>query len=425
MNKKSKILSLYCDKKGNIFDSNQIPMFRSGKKFVQIDKNELIKLPYGSTLFSLPERYPVFFDSKTNKETIVQKDKSGNEIWALSSFLSSGYLRTYLPAYYTKDNAKPLSLWAYTGIVVIDNEYYVPAFRIDDDPRSDPELHENHEELAVKITKLKKIFPKNRLVNQLAYCSTEFVCLCARNFFLSRYEAPVPTSPACNANCVGCLSFQPNTDITSPQHRLTFKPTPEEIKEVILYHFQNVKKPIASFGQGCEGEPLLRADDLATAIKMVREKTDKGTINLNTNGSLPNNLKTMIAAGLDSIRVSLNSPTEKYYNSYFRPRNYKFEDVLKTIETAVESGIFVSINLFFLPGFTDSEKEVESLFNFLNKYKISMIQTRNLNIDPDYYFDLIDYEDSNHLGIKNLTKLINKEYPNIRLGYTNPFIGKI
>jgi molybdenum cofactor biosynthesis enzyme MoaA len=263
----------------------------------------------------------------------------------------------------------------------------------------------------------------NRLVKQLSVCSSEYSCLCARNFFLSRFEAPVPTSPACNADCIGCLSFQDgNSGFCSSQFRLEFSPSVEEIAQVILHHFERVKNGVASFGQGCEGEPLLRGMDLVKAVSAVRDKTSGGTININTNGSKPEIVAEMIKAGLDSIRVSLNSPTEKYYMSYHKPVNYNFYDVLKTIEISLNAGIFVSINLFFMPGFTDAESEVDSLFNFLKQFPVSMIQTRNMNIDPDYFFEGINFQFEDSIGINNLLSNIRKSFPEIRLGYYNPSV---
>ena len=68
----------------------------------------------------------------------------------------------------------------------------------------------------------------------------------------------MPSSPACNANCIGCISFQPEEEtIVSTQDRLTFKPTAEEIIEFTVPHLETAPYPIVSFGQGCEGEPLL------------------------------------------------------------------------------------------------------------------------------------------------------------------------
>ncbi|MCK4423827.1 MAG: hypothetical protein KAV18_07145 [Candidatus Omnitrophica bacterium] len=48
-----------------------------------------------------------------------------------------------------------------------------------------------------------------------------------------------------------------------------------------------MRQPVVSFGQGCEGEPLLVYKTLSQAIKLIRKQTKKGTINLNTNASRP------------------------------------------------------------------------------------------------------------------------------------------
>jgi len=428
-NEKSGSIMLFSEmnednKDGNIYDYPEAAgVFRSGNRFVEVDDSELIKLPYGSYMFTLPDRFPVTSTGEGFKS--IRETPDGDPINAVSAFLASGYLRTKLPAFEKKDNSITLPLWAYCGVVLKDDEFYVPAMRIDEDPRSDPHLHEDHKGLNKGIKKAKELFPDNRLVSQLSICSTQHNCLCARNFFMGRYECPVPTSPACNADCLGCLSFQTeDSGFSESQFRLDFAPTPDEISQIIVHHFNKVEYGVASFGQGCEGEPLLRGNDLADAIIKVREKTDCGTININTNGSRPEIVKKMISSGLDSIRVSLSSPTEKYYNSYHRPVSYNYSDVMKTIEIALEKEIFVSINLFFMPGFTDSISEVESLMRFLEKYPVSMIQTRNMNIDPDYYFDKIGFIDEDFIGIKKLIDMLRDKHPEIRLGYYNPPLKK-
>ncbi len=412
------------EKQGNIYDyPDAAGAFRSGYRFMDADVDELIKLPYGSYMFTLPDRFPV--SSTGNGFRCIKETPDGGPINAVSAFLASGYLRTKLPAYERKNRSVTLPLWAYCGVVLYKDEFYVPALRIDEDPRSDPLLHEDHKGLKRGIKKTREMFPENRLVNQLSICSTEYNCLCARNFFMGRYECPVPTSPACNADCLGCLSFQEEeSGFCQSQFRLDFAPDASEISQVIAHHLERVEYGVASFGQGCEGEPLLRGNDLAEAIKMARNKTGRGTINLNTNGSRPDIVKDLISSGLDSIRVSLSSPTEKYYTAYHRPVNYGFSDVMKTIETSLENNIFVSINLFFMPGFTDSLGEVESLVRFLEKYPVSMIQTRNMNIDPDYYFDKTGFADEDSIGIKNLVKMLREKYPDLRLGYYNPPLKK-
>ncbi len=411
----------YCDRDGSVYEHpDLLPALRTGRAFVPAQQDDLIPLPYGSVLFSLPDRSPVSCNPTEGGFKTIRRSPDGKQAWAASSFLSSGYLRTYLPAFERKENARLLPLWAYCGLVMRDGEFYVPAVRIDEDVRSDPAEHENDDELAEAIKKTRREHPRNRLINQLSTCSVEYRCLCARNFFLSRHEAPIPTSRACNARCLGCLSQQSDSGFSESQHRIGFDPTPDEIAEVMLHHAERVDAPVMSFGQGCEGEPLLRGEDLANAIIMVRERSRRGTINLNTNGSKPDMVKRMINAGLDSIRISFNSPTRSCYERYFRPKGYSYDDVLRSLDIAIKSGIFVSINLFFLPGFTDMESEVASLTGFLDRFPVNMIQTRNLNIDPDYYLDNVGYEESPALGIRNLLALLRQRYPRLALGYYNP-----
>lgn len=411
----------YADASGNIWDAPRChPAFRTGNRFVDVAPEKLIPLPYGSTLFMLPGRIPIRRSRNGRFEPLTDVPSFG-EVYAVSAFCASGYLRTYLPAFMRKSGAPVLPMWAYAGLAFHNGSYVVPAMRIDEDPRSDPAIHEDEEALLTAIKEERRRAPRNKLVEQLATCALTYRCLCAGNFFLGRYEAPVPTTPSCNADCVGCLSHQPSGAPFPPsQNRLNFAPTAEDIADVIIRHFARVENAVASFGQGCEGEPLMRAEDIARAITLVRATTDRGTININTNGSLPKAVRRLIDAGLDSIRVSLNSPTEEYYTRYHRPRGYRFSNVCATIAEALDAGIFVSINLFFMPGFTDMETEVESLIRFLERFPVHMIQTRNMNIDPDYYFESIGYQESDPIGVENLINLLRERFPAMRLGYYNP-----
>ncbi len=118
----------------------------------------------------------------------------------------------------------------------------------------------------------------------------------------------MPTSRTCNAGCVGCISWQPETTgVPASQDRLEFTPSAEEIAQFVVPHLETAPRPVASFGQGCEGEPLLAGHVIEEAIREIRSRTARGVINLNTNASRPDVLERLAAAGLDSIRVSLNS----------------------------------------------------------------------------------------------------------------------
>ena len=271
-------------------------------------------------------------------------------------------------------------------------------------------------------------YPHNRLIKHLAdNCCLTYHCPAARNYFSGRWECPVPTSPACNANCIGCISFQPQEEsIVSTQDRLTFKPTAEEIVEFTVPHLQTAPFPIVSFGQGCEGEPLLMWETIRESIIQIRRHTTRGSININTNGSKPAAVHALCEAGLNSIRVSTNSARKNIYEKYYRPNNYQFEDIVESLKVVRSFNGWSSINYFVFPGMTDSIEEYEALRKLIAETGLSMIQWRNFNIDPDWYLGKIDVVDTGELlGVRQLMELIREEFPDLKYGYFNPPMERI
>jgi pyruvate-formate lyase-activating enzyme len=205
------------------------------------------------------------------------------------------------------------------------------------------------------------------------------------------------------------------------QNRITFIPKPEEIAEIAIAHLETAPNPVVSFGQGCEGEPLLVWETMCEAIRLIRAKTLKGIINLNTNASKPKAVEEMCRAGLQSMRVSMNSVQEQNYLKYYQPVNYSFADVLESINIARSYDAWVSINYFVFPGYTDEAREVEALRKFIKEYDISMIQWRNFNIDPEWYAEVVPPVASGEfIGTKNLVDALRKEFPKLYHGYFNP-----
>ena len=179
-----------------------------------------------------------------------------------------------------------------------------------------------------------------------------------------------------------------------------------------------------SFGQGCEGEPLTNWKILMEAIALIRSRTSKGTINLNTNASMPQALENLFDAGLDSIRVSLNSARKDLYTRYFQPVNYSFEDVVDSMDVANKKNRFVSVNYFVFPGVTDEADELEAISQLQERTRFDMIQWRNLNIDPDLYLDALGGRRSAGLGIGTVMNTLKKRFPDLRNGYFNPALQK-
>ncbi|MRR09997.1 radical SAM protein, partial [bacterium] len=181
---------------------------------------------------------------------------------------------------------------------------------------------------------------------------------------------------------------------------------------------------IASFGQGCEGEPLLQAGTTERAIRLIRAGTGRGTINLNTNGYDPRKIRALARAGLDSVRISLNSSLKKQYDAYYRPLRYSFSDVRQSIRVAKTEGLFVSINLLVFPGYTDRDQEASGLLRLLRQGNIDMVQMRNLSIDPWWHIRTVPRPRGRALGIAGLIALFQREFPKVRIDYFNVPVKK-
>ncbi|MDE1192974.1 MAG: exonuclease domain-containing protein [Arachidicoccus sp.] len=78
-----------------------------------------------------------------------------------------------------------------------------------------------------------------------------------------------------NEGVIPAMLKKGSETIISTQDRLTFKPLPEEIVEFTVPHLLNAPFPIISFGQGCEGEPLLMWETIRKSIIDIRKYTQR------------------------------------------------------------------------------------------------------------------------------------------------------
>ena len=408
---------LYSDGKGNIFeDTTLYAVGRSGWDAIPIQEHEWIELPDGGSLYELPGRQGIGIDIESGEMRLCEKG------WAVAAFIPPAHTGLYIAAYETGADAPTLPLFCYTAAGWYDNKFFVPAIRIEQDIRQECSGFDDNK-VKQGVEEMLKAYPHNRLVKHLAdNCALTYHCPAARNYFMGRWECPVPSSPACNANCIGCISFQPADEtIVSTQDRLMFKPTAAEIVEYTVPHLETAPYPIISWGQGCEGEPLLMWETIKESIIEIRKHTQKGSININTNGSKPAAVEELIKVGLNSIRVSTNSAREDIYTKYYQPNNYKFEDIVESLRIVNRYGGWSSINYFVFPGMTDSVEEYEALRELIKTTGVSMIQWRNFNIDPDWYLGKMGItETGDCLGVDQLMELIHGEFPNVKFGYFNP-----
>lgn len=424
MAKKKTILALVADENGEVFEHPDLLLAgMNGMSICRPQEDELIPLPEGSRLFTIPGTPPIGYDLKTGKErTITELPHSwgGGAAQAVSAFVTPAFTRTLLPAADYNAKRVDLTLWSYTAVgwCIEEERFYVAATRVDRNQQWQSEHFDDRQlEPLVRARVLDQ--PDNRLIDQLSRCAIDYHCFAAKNLFFGRWEAPLPCSPTCNAACVGCISEQgENECCPSSQERLTFVPTVQELCEVAIPHLKSAENAIVSFGQGCEGDPIMQADTICDAVRQMRSATACGTINFNSNASIPAAIDSLSKAGIDSIRVSINSVQERFYNAYYRPRGYTFANVVDSIHRAKENGLFTMLNYLVFPGINDREDEIEALLKLVDSAKIDLIQMRNLAIDPLLYWQKMG-ADGHGIGMKKMLDRIKREVPRIQFGYFN------
>lgn len=409
---------LFATPDGEIFDHpDLLLMCRRGEEFGLPRPDEITPLPPESEFFMLPGRHAMGYNAETGQAEVMEE-------LAVAAFACPGHTVTGVSAYESDEATPVLPLLSYAAIGYANGKFWVCAKKVDDDKR---QVFDRipPDRIEAGARQLINDMPDNRLINHLAGCALTNGCPAAKNLALGRHECPLPTARTCNARCVGCISEQPkDSGFPAPQCRISFTPTVEEIVQIMRRHESRERHPIFSFGQGCEGEPLLEAQLICDAVKEYRSRGGSGTVNVNSNGSKPAGMPALKVAGVNSIRVSINSARKGPYEAYYRPKGYRFEDVYETICKAHEVGMFVSLNLLYFPGITDTEEELEALVKLGEECKYDFVQLRNLNLDPELYLDLMKpFGHSPCMGFMNFKKRLKKALPWIEYGYFNPFLG--
>jgi pyruvate-formate lyase-activating enzyme len=416
---------LFADDRGRVYDHPELlAAVRTGDD-VLAPRERSISMPAGATLTMLPGRRPVGVDPATGALVVLRSVRVGRRAFvphAVGATLPPGYTRTLLPA-----AARPslptvavgpvLPQWAYTAAAFGPDGPVAWALRTDRRRHWSPAAHSTPD--LPRLVARSVAESANPIYRQLARCALEWRCFTAQNTFYARDEGAIPSSSACNAACIGCLSEQ-EVGMPPPSHeRIARAPTAEEMAELAVRHLERAAgRVMVSFGQGCEGEPLTRWKEIERAIRLVRARTTRGSIHANTNGSLPAALGRLVDAGLDSVRVSTNTASADLYEAYYRPSGYRLSDVVRGIRTAKERGAHVALNLLTFPGVTDREDEVERLCRLVRETGVDQVQTRPLAIDPDVYMEVARSRGGRGpaIGIRGLVRALREARPGLLVG---------
>jgi pyruvate-formate lyase-activating enzyme len=418
---------LFADDRGVVYDHPVLrAAVRSGDA-VLAPPERPVPLPEGATLSMLPGRRPVGIDPATGAPTVLAEVTVGRRTFAphaVGATLPPGWTRTFLPAaerparaLAAAGDAPILPQWAYTAAAFAGSGFAAWALRTDRRRHWSPATHSTAG--LPGLVRARLAGSDNPIYRQLARCALEWRCFTAQNTFTGRDEGAIPSSARCNAACVGCLSEQ-EEGMPPPSHeRIVRAPSADEMAQVAVHHLTTAAgRVMVSFGQGCEGEPLLRWKEIARAIRLTRARTARGSIHANSNGSLPDALGVLCEAGLDSVRISLNSASPDLYDAYYRPRGYGLPDVVRSMETARRAGAYVALNLLTFPGVTDRAGEVEALCRLARRASVDQVQTRPLAIDPDVYLDLARGRGAGGepIGVRRLVAALRQARPGLVVG---------
>ncbi len=415
---------LFADDRGVVYDHPTLrAAVRTGDDVVA-PRERPVALPDGATLTMLPGRRPVGIAADGSLAVLSEVKVGRRRIvpHAVGATLPPGFTRTFLPAaarppLATVDASPILPQWAYTAAALGPDGPVAWALRTDRRSHWSPARHSTPD--LPRLVRRALAGTANPIYRQLSRCALEWRCFTAQNTFYARDEGAIPSSAACNAACIGCLSEQDEGMPPSSHERIARPPSAEEMAEVALRHLERATgKVMVSFGQGCEGEPLLRWKEIEKAIRLVRARTSRGSIHANTNGSLPDALGRLVDAGLDSCRISTNSASPDLYEAYYRPVRYGLGDVERSIRTAKGKGAYVALNLLTFPGVTDREGEAERICALVARTGVDQVQTRPLAIDPDVYLAVARGKGAGGaaIGIRALVAALKAARPGLVVG---------
>jgi pyruvate-formate lyase-activating enzyme len=392
---------------------------QSGKRHVPLLAP--IPLPSGSTLMHLPDRLALGRRRNSGEVSPVP----GRHRLAVAAVLPVGHLRVLLPAHQRAEATKvrTLPLYGYSAVADRDGEVVVAAARSDDfAPWTG--VRPGADQLAAAVERLQRQLARSRVIAQLSVCALQHNCLTAQNTFLGSGEGALPTSAACNADCLGCISLQSDSGAPASQPRIARAPTADDLVAVGSQHLERASRAgapgMVSFGQGCEGEPLLRERALLGVVRELRRRFPQATIHINTNGSRPAALDRLMAVGLNSCRISVFSFEPELFAAYYRPRGYSMAEVLESCRTARRRGAQLTVNLLTFPGITDTAEEAERTISTLDQLQVEQLQLRTLNVDPLWLLDRVP-EMPASLGMGQLVEQLRNGLPALNLGnFTRP-----
>ncbi|MFQ5873864.1 MAG: AmmeMemoRadiSam system radical SAM enzyme [Dehalococcoidia bacterium] len=157
----------------------------------------------------------------------------------------------------------------------------------------------------------------------------------------------------CDFHCGYCQNWLTSQAIRDPS---AVAPVTEVSAEELVEYGKRFEAPVIGSSYN---EPLITAEWAVEVFRLARQEGFRTVFVSNGNGT-PEVLK-YLRPWVDGYKVDLKSMSDKNYRSL----GGKLDNVLRTIEMAVEMGFWVEIVTLLVPGFNDSDEEIREAASFL------------------------------------------------------------
>ena len=351
-----------------------------------------VALPDGASLIPLADRGALGLDRTGAPRPL------GAGRFAVGAVLPPGYVRLAHPASVVAAGVPDLAPRAYAAVAA--DEHLLAAgvnFLAG---------------IAARVTEGLRARPSNRLVRQLARCAKDFHCRAATNAFGAWADCAVPVAAPANEHPPALVSFHGDA---MPTERAAFHATADEVVDLAAAHLEGGGTQV-SFGRACEGEPLLVPRVVEPAIAGIRERTHRGTIHLESNGSVPAAVGRLARAGLDTIGFRIASARPETYERIHRPAGYRLTDVRASIAEAIAAALAVAVIVLVLPGLTDRERELDEILSLARDLPAgSQLVLRDLGADAERALALVPSAET-PLGMERFLERIASDAAHLRMG---------
>lgn len=363
---------LFADKNGNIYDHPTLKMTGKTNSFDIVPyETELTELPKNHKIKFLEGAVPLGYDQERAK---IVEFEGGFPVYITPP---KGYLRVLMPSFKALNN-NILQPDEYTAVGFMEDTFYFPGIKAD---LLTEDISEKNGTFKDKIVKYE--YANNKLVNYLIKMSKK------------TFGEIETLTPFGNEIIFDFRYFR--------------ETTPSEVYELLNIYSKEQKFPVVTFKNIALSDNIFEI--FVDSLKLT-SKLDSLTINIQNPIVPSNQMKKILEYPPHSITIpfisSLNSLiSSKISDTIGLMKNHN-ESIQKLIELFQRYGTNVFLDLLILPGFTDTERNIQNLVDFLNTYRINSLKLSNMKINANKIFEGVESLKEELLGIRTMLKTLKK-----------------